>query len=82
MNLKKTIRLALSLSMIICVSCNNQVANDLSGSNLPDLNQYLITTNGNLSSLSQNRIDAEYSTFLFLDNESYRKVYLGGKYPE
>ena len=45
-----------------------------------DRNIYLITTDGDLTHISQNSIDAEYNTFLFLSNET-RKIYLGGKFP-
>ncbi len=43
-------------------------------------NQYLITENGDLNNLSTDAVDTEYSTFLFLPNES-RKIYVGGKLP-
>ncbi len=77
---KKNIILLMLVLLFAYYGCNTQT-NDLIG-NPPgvDNNQYLITINGDLSSLSQNQIDAEYSTFLFIPNES-RKIYLGGRLP-
>jgi hypothetical protein len=80
MNLKKIIyQLTLTFIMIMLTNCSGSLAPDPSGSVQDDL--YKITTNGNQSSLSQNSIDAEYNTFLFLSNENNRKIYLGGKIP-
>lgn len=65
--------------LILFYGCYNEPITDGSESD-SDFNTYLITTNGDLSSLSQNQIDAEYNTFFFLPGET-RKIYLGGKLP-
>lgn len=64
---------------VLTFNCGNT---KLDGGNneVVDKNPYLITTDGDPSHLSQNQIDAEYNTFLFVGGET-RKIYFGGKLP-
>jgi hypothetical protein len=62
-------------------SCSSNSVTDGGTSGNVDRNPYLITTDGNANNLSQNLIDAEYNTFLFLPGET-RKLYYGGKLPQ
>lgn len=68
------------LMSFFLINCSGDVTNDSSDSQ-SSFEQYLITTDGDYSVLSQNDVDAEYSKFLFLSNEVDRKIYIGGKFP-
>lgn len=80
MKFKITLSLLVFFQLIFSYSCTNTGSIPDGGNSDSDNNLYLITTNGSLNNLSQESIDAEYNTFLFLSNES-RPIYLGGKYP-
>lgn len=80
MKFKITHFLLVFFQLILFYSCSNTGGIPDGGNSDSDNNLYLITTNGSLSSLSQNKMDAEYNTFFFLPGET-RKIYLGGKLP-